>query len=300
MTNLLTSFYGISIGTAETGVLPLKMGVLWLGFGISFAIILGLYALRSVGLFVLAKKQGIKNYGLAFVPVVWIYIACKLAGNTRFFNKPIEKLALIFCIIFAVAELLTFAYNFIVYYPLFDYLVFNGGKIIIGTASQAENMFQYLSIDETTGIFVANEILPFGLSIATTNKILDVIYYLSNIFDLASIVITVTVYINLFRRFWPQHYMLASLLSVFLGLFPIFVFVIRNKPAINYADYMRSRYQNFNPNNNPYNNPYNNGNNGYGAPSGQTPFEDFEDKKNKKPEEPFKDFDNKKDPFDEF
>ena len=292
MTNLLTSFYSVSIGTAETGVVPLKTGVVWVGLGIAIAIILGLYALRSVGLFVLAKKQGVKNYGLAFVPVVWIYIACKLAGNVSFFNKPIDKLAFIFCIVFAVSELLAFANNFLVYFPLFDYAIINGGKIVIGTASQAENMLPYLRISESAGIFVANEILPFGLSIATVNKILDVIYYLSNIFNIASVIITVTIYINLFRRFWPQHYMLASLLSIFLGLFPIFIFVIRNKPAINYADYMRARYQRFAP--------FNNGNDGYGAPSGQTPFEDFEDKKNKRPEEPFKDFNNKKDPFDEF
>ena len=300
MTNLLNSFYSISVGTASSGTMPLKDGVVWVGLAISLAIVLLLYALRSVGLFVLAKKQGIKKAGLAFVPAVWIYIACKLVGKTRFFNKPIEKLALIFTIIFAVSEILTIVYEFIIYFPLFEYAFIHDGAIFVGSASGAGEMLRYMSIDETTGIFVAEQIFPFGLSIGKVNKILDVIYYVSSIFDLASIIITVTVYINLFRKFWPQHYMLAGLLSIFLGLFPIFVFVIRNKPAINYADYMRERYQRYNPYNNPYNNPQNNG--GYNGSSAQTPFEDFEDKKNKTTEEPFKDFEekNKKDPFDEF
>ena len=282
MTNLLTSLYSISVGTAETGIVPVKMGIIWAGLGISLAVILALYALRSVGLFVLAKKQGIKNYGLAFVPFVWIYIACKLVGKARFFNKPIENLALIFTIVFAVSEFLTFAYNFIIYFPLFEYVVFHGGKVVIGSAVQASEMLKYISLSDGTGIFTAKQILPFGLSIPTVRVVLDVIYYLSGIFDIASIFITVTVYINLFRKFWPQHYMLASLLSIFLGLFPIFVFVIRNKPAVNWADYMRSRYGAYgNPYGNQYNNPYNNGgyNGANGAPNGQTPFEDFEKKK---------------------
>ena len=91
--------------------------------------------------------------------------------------------------------------------------------------------------------------------------------------------------------------MLASLLSIFLGLFPIFMFAIRKKSAVNWADYMRSRYGAYgNPYGNPYNNPYNGG--GNSAENAQTPFEDFEKKK----EEPFKDFEdkNKQDPFDEF
>lgn len=303
MTNLLTSFFSITVGATGSGNATLKNSAIWVGLIISLAIVLALYALRSVGLYMLAKKQGLKKCGLAFVPFVWMYIACKLVGKARIFNKPIENLALIFCIIFAVAEFLTIAYEFIIYFPLFEYSIIRNGATFVGSASGAGEMIKYMSIDETTGIFVAEQILPFGLSIATVNKILDVIYYVSSLFDIASIIITVTVYLNLFRKFWPQHYMLAGLLSVFLGLFPIFVFVIRNKSAIDYAEYMRARYQRYNPYGNPYNNPYNNqqNNGGYNGASAQAPFEDFEDKKNKVPEEPFKDFeDKKKDPFDEF
>lgn len=299
MTNLLTSLYSVSISTAETGTVPVKMGLIWAGLGISLAVVLALYALRSVGLFVLAKRQGVKNYGLAFVPFIWIYIACKLVGNARFLNNSFEKLALIFTIIFAISEVLTFAYNFIIYFPLFQYLVFHGGEVVIGTLAETSKMGIYVSIDGYTNIYTAQQILPFGISVLTIKKVLNIIYYVSGIFDIASVIITITVFINLFRKFWPQHYMLASLLSIFLGLFPIFMFAIRNKSAVNWEDYMRSRYSAYgNPYGNPYSNPYNNG--GYNGANSQTPFEDFEDKKNKQPEEPFKDFDNKKDPFDEF
>ena len=57
MTNLLTSLFGVSISAPEIGTAPVKMGLIWAGLGISLAVFLALYALRSVGLFVLAKRQ---------------------------------------------------------------------------------------------------------------------------------------------------------------------------------------------------------------------------------------------------
>ena len=297
--DIVSSILQFALMGSSTGVVSLGKPFVWLTFGIVVATSLAFYSLRSVGLFVLAKKQGIKKYGLAFVPFVWIYIACKLVGKARFFNKPIEKLALIFTIIFAVSEIINLAYDIIVYIPLFEYVVIHGGNIIVGTATKITDLHYYTSIDLMYNVFVAEQIFPFGLSISSINSVLDNKFFIaiSSLFDIASIIVMVTVYINLFRKFWPQHYMLAGLLSIFLGLFPIFVFVIRKKSAINYADYMRSRYGAYgNPYGNPYNNPYNNG--GYNGGSAQTPFEDFEKKK----EEPFKDFEekNKKDPFDEF
>ena len=303
MANLLTSLYSISMGTAETGIVPMKNGIIWAGLGIAFAIVFALYALRSVGLFVLAKKQGIKNYGIAFVPVAWFYIACKLVGKTKFFDKPIEKLAWVFCLVFAGAEILTFVYNFIIYFPLFEYVFIHNGELLIGTYAQGEGMMLYMSISDEVGIFVNKEIVPFGLSVTTINKILDGIYYASSIFDIASIVVSITIYINLFRKFWPQNYMLAAILSIFLGLFPIFVFIIRNKPAVNYSEYMRARYEAYrNSYNNTYNTTYNNPqNNPYGNVNNQpnpnaqkeSPFEEFEDKK--ETQEPFSEFDKKVD-----
>ena len=286
---------------------------IWVIVGLTLAFYLTLYLLRSIGLYVLAKKQRVKKAYLAWIPAVWMYVACKLAGNARFFSQPIQKFALVLCIVFSVAEALAFAYSFLLYYPLVEYAVINGHTLYIGSRAQVGSaLVPYMSIDANTGVFTEQIIIPFGMSMATLSNILDALDYLSLIFDLASIFITVSVYFALFRKFWPQHYMLASLLSIFFGLFPIFVFVIRNKQPIDYNQYLRARYGAYH---NPYGNPYGGYGAGYGNPYGaqggaeksqepKSPFEDFEDKKNKKPEDPFEEFADKKsknkDPFDEF
>ncbi len=306
----MTTTFNAIVGTSKFNTISVQDWHIWSGLGIALAIYLALYVLRSIGLYVLAKKQGVRKAFLAWIPGVWMFIACKLVGNARFFSQPMQNLALLMCIAFSIAEFLTFAYSFLTYFPLIEYAVIRGETIYIGTSAQAgSSLISYMG----TGFFVEKQIYPFGMSARTLYQILDIIYYVSSIFDLASIFITVSVYFALFRKFWPQHYMLASLLSIFFGLFPIFVFVIRNKQPIDYNQYLRARYGAYrNPYGNPYGNPYSGGyGNPYGTQGGasapkepESPFEDFEDKKNKKPRDPFEEFDDKKaknkDPFDEF
>ena len=52
---------------------------------IALAVLLAFYALRSIGIYVIAKKQEQKHAFLAFVPFAWLYIVCKLLG-------PFQKL----------------------------------------------------------------------------------------------------------------------------------------------------------------------------------------------------------------
>jgi hypothetical protein len=114
--------------------------------------------------------------------------------------------------------------------------------------------------------------------------------------DLATIIIEVTLYINLFKRFWPKHFVLASILSIFVGLFAPLVFAIRKKDPVNYIDYLRSRYSYY-----PYGMPY--GNNQYGGPQNRGengpvhrpdvpdyPFEEFAERGDVDPGEPFGEF----------
>ena len=314
MTSIINAIVTMT-GSKATAV---QNSQIWLAIITALLVYSALYVLRSIGLYVLAKRQGVKKAYLAWIPCIWLYTLCKVLGNARIFNQPVQSFALLMTILFSVAEVLTFVYGFLLYFPLLEYAIIGGETLYIGSPSQFGNEFiQYVAFDGNTGIFVTKQIYPFGMKIATLDKILTVIDYIVPLFDLASIFITISLYFALFRKYWPQHYMLVSLLSIFItGLFPIFMFVIRKKNPIDFNEYLRSRYgayQNpygrpYNPYGNPYGNQYGNP---YGAQGGQSapqepdsPFEDFEDKKNKKPSEPFEEFSDKKaknkDPFDEF
>ena len=86
--------------------------------GILLAVTIVFYLLRSIGLFVLAKRKGVQHAFIAWIPLIWIFVACKIIGKVKFFGKPLEKLAVLICIIFAVSELITLVSNFLVYFPI--------------------------------------------------------------------------------------------------------------------------------------------------------------------------------------
>ena len=277
------------------------------------ALVLALYVLRSIGVFVLAKKQGIKCAFLAWIPFVWLYPVCKIIGKIRTFGSTFSKLALAFTIIFALAEILTLTYNVLVYYPLIGNVLLGGKQVYIADGTQEAYSYftSVLNLQEywTGGIFYdATFVWPYSAQTDHAISVFsNVVYYVSFILDIASVVITINVYIALFRKFWPQHFILASILS-FFGLFPIFVFVIRNKKEINYAEYMRSRYQaHYSVYGNPYGNPYGappqNQGNPYGNQPRQPehPFSEFAERGEVDPGNPFKEFSDKaNEPFSEY
>ena len=258
---------------------------------IVLAVVLTFYALRSVGLFTLSRRKGYKFAWLSFVPCAWLYCACRLIGETKLFGVSFKKLALWVTIVFAVGEALSLVYNFIEWYPVAGYFMQDGEVTILTGVGGGAYVI--------TGDDFVNPFPSVNLPIF---KVINVITYFTSLFIT---LVTVFLYINLFRNYWPQHYILASVLS-FFGLFGVFVFVIRNKSEMKYSDYLRSRYGNvYGPYSNPY---YRNGNggyngNGYGGNGGnyerppETPFKDFAERGEVDPGDPFSEFsdDDKKD-----
>lgn len=272
---------------------------------IAVAIILGFYALRSIGLYVLAKRQEVKHAFLAFIPYAWLYLACKIIGNLRTFGSTFAKLAWVFLLFFAMSEVMTLVYNVLVYYPLVGNVLIGGKTIFI-----VEDVEEFLRSEVGYQQYWTGENILYNNSFAwpyspaqeaIIRKTTDVIFYSSLVFDIASIIVTVHVYIALFRKFWPQHYVLATILS-FFGLFAPFVFAIRKKDPIKYSDYLRQRYNTYYGPYGPYGyygNPY--GRPPYGAnpnPNEQRPpehpFSEFAERGEVDPGEPFDEFNEKK------
>ena len=106
-------------------------------------------------------------------------------GDARFFNWKYEKIAIWLCLIFAVSELLTLAINVIIYLPLLQYSLLEGGIIYIGAGDQlVENCELYVAINESVGIFVTKRILPFGLTLTQVSTIINVLQPASALFSL--------------------------------------------------------------------------------------------------------------------
>ena len=319
MNNLLVNAV---VHTGQFTSVTLPSGVIWSSLIISLVITLAFYLLRSFGLYILAKNQKVDKAFLAFIPGVWIYIACKIIGKARIFGKTFEQIAIWVAIIFTAFEVLTLAYNIIVYAPLAKYVFILDKTVHIADSEVvATNLKRYLEILDVLKLpyFVEKAYYPYGDSFFIVSKIIEILDYAIYVFSILSIFITVSVYFALFRKFWPQHYMLASLLSIFLGLFPVFVFVIRNKKPVDYNEYLRSRYGHranpygygggYGPYGNPYSNPYqhqqprrpespfgqydNNSSSNGANNQKEEPFGDFSQGGDKKQEEPFSDFDKK-------
>ena len=284
---------------------------------IILAIVLAFYVFRSIGLFTLARRQQIKYAFLAWIPLAWMYTACKLIGNARTFGSTFSRLALIFTLIFGVAQAMTIISGVLMYYPLVWNLVIGNETIyIVDNAEQfakTYNSFKGYLTSSGVGIFYSvdgnfNHIYSLSTELAI-NKFLKINNYISLVLDIAILIITINVYIALFRKFWPQHFILASILSI-MGLFPIFVFAVRKKNPVNYREYLQSRYNArynmYGPYGNPYGNPYNNP---YGQANGNAnanrapehPFSEFAERGEVDPGDPFKEFSDKnKEPFNEF
>ena len=235
----------------------------------ALAVTAAFYVLRSLGLYVLAKKNGVDHAFVAWIPFAWIYVACKLISEMRLFGWSFNNIAIWALIIFTVNGVLDVTYNVLTYFPAAGYFL-QGGTISI--VEESGRMVLYLGNDF---------INPFGNAYGAVKTLCSVINVTTGILSLFTLVISVFAYIGLFKKFWPQHYVIAAVLST-LGLFPIFIFAVRNRPAMNYGDYLRSRFY--------YGDTY-----GQNPPPGaerppEHPFEEFAERGEKDPGDPFEEF----------
>lgn len=282
----------LNIIDASSPGVSISRGYVFSVAAIYLAIVLALYGLRSAGLYILAKRQGVKSAWLSFVPCLWMYVVCKLIGNARFFFNSFSRLAVVITIFFTASAVLDLLWYFFNYYPIAHYYLEGYTVNIVSTA-------EGLMITTPEGNFVNHFNTP------AINVICNVIRYASIPLGLINVVITVFAYIALFKKFWPEHYVIASVLS-FLGLFAPFAFAIRKKDPVDYAEFIRQKMSYYGnpygahpygrPNNGAYGagygSPYGNGENNRG-PEGEEPFSEFGSDKNKG-DEPFSEFDKDK------
>ena len=273
------------------GPLDIGFGGVLFDFLIVLSIIITLYVLRSIGLYTIAKRQGISKKWLSFIPCLWIFIAGKAMGTLLVKGKPAKNLALIATILFTICEVSSLVINFLIYFPVVGYYL-SGGKVGIDfTGTGLDGLVQYV-FDPTIFVVSNSEIGGIMYPYKDVNAVilvLNIMIIANNLLSIAVLVFSILIYVGLFRKFMPQHYLIFTVLSV-LGLFPIMVFIVRKKNPVNYNDYLRSRF--YGHRYNPYAGA--NQNMGGAQPNNEqkreepaSPFEEFEDKDNNNKNNPF-------------
>ena len=71
---------------SEGFALEVPIGMILTVLITSLIIPLAFYVLRSIGLYKLAKRKNLKCAFMAFIPCVWIYVACRLVAESKFFE----------------------------------------------------------------------------------------------------------------------------------------------------------------------------------------------------------------------
>ena len=197
-----------------------------------------------------------------------------------------------------LSQILTVVYNFLVYFPLAgNFLV--GNEIIICNDYQAaaSGLVEFWVPGE--GIWYREGFFKYPYQdLYKMVKLLDVLSWISLPLDLMCIVIEITLLLNLFKKYWPERFVLAFIMSIFFGLTGIFIFIIRKKDPINYNDFLRSRYQAYGPYGyyygpRPPHGPYGQNPNA-NRPVDKGPFEDYANPNERTPEEPFSAYNNDK------
>ena len=245
--------------------------VIWISVIITLAVPVAFYLLRSFGLYTLGKRNGVRNAYIAFIPFIWYYVLFKLIRESNIFGFSFGKFATIFTVICSASAIIPFIVN------AFDVIAYAGYYLQGGELT-------YLLLDGTINAG-SNFVNPFD--VGWLKLTISILSYVSSALEIITLVLEVFAYINLFRKFWPEHYILGAVLSA-MQLFPIMVFIIRKKKAVNFIEYMRSRYY--------YGNQY--GPNNYSSPQNrqqkpENPFGEFSEKE-KTPDDPFEEFKDKR------
>lgn len=184
------------------------------------------FIFKGMGLYMLSKKHDISCAWLSFVPFASYVQMGRLVGEVKLFGKRTKWLGLFVAITLFIAQVCNWVYDFGVWYEPFKQMT------VANTFDAA--LYEY----------TATHISSF----------MTFLYVFSTIIEFAYIVLWVFLIIAFFRYFEPKHPTLYALLSIFLNLTGIFVFVVRKNEKINYFEKQRQYYENI------YRQQYKNGN----------------------------------------
>lgn len=256
--------------------------------GLCFAVV---YGFQAAGLYIIAKREGYKHRWMAFVPFLNTYYIGVLGQKNRFFRLDTRAVAIVAAVVEAMLfTLYSLYFSAIILLQPYEYIettvVEWYGRQLQVTTTNLDPLITVNRPDLTWAVWCYNYLSSYILS------------WLELVYLLVSVVL-----LNcFFQTYSPAHYFLYTLGSIIFPVQGIFIFVVRNRRGISYAEYTRMlqeqiyrRYRS-QQNSDPYvgrdqyrpgdMNGETGGNAGDEAPSGE-PFDEFGPG-------------GGKDPFDEF
>lgn len=191
----------------------------------ALAIYLILLVFGGIGLNKLAKKQGLKQRWMAFLPFFNTYYAGKLAGETQFFGQKMKRVGL---------------------YAMISEILYVGLRLFVLVADIISFFPQYRTLEITDGVIegVDNDAMPAWIEPAVTYG--NLVAYLIWFF---AIVFLCVLYVAFFRKYYARGPILLAFLSTIFPFRGITIFAVRNNAPVDYNDYIRRRTQAYMRNN---------------------------------------------------
>ncbi len=190
---------------------------LWIVFGVCAGIYVACLVFGGIGLYAMAKKEGIKHKWLSFAPFASTAYAGKIAKDVKFFGVKIKGAGYI-TMAAEIACVLIAALSFVSYILLNDYYVLVDG------------VWQYQDVPAHLQWLV-------GAGMATQ--------ILSSFFGIFQLLLFYSLYLSLFNRYSPRNSIIYSLVSCFFPLRGVMIFVVRKNTPVNYEEYMQKRMEEY-------------------------------------------------------
>ena len=169
-----------------------------------FALMIAAYVLRSIGLYAIAKRRGISNPWLAWIPVAWVWILGSISDQFRYVTKAQVKNKRTTLLVMKLIQTVASTAMMVVLSLAFVELVNMG---IIG-ANEEEMMTEAMIM---LFKFMGMALVLGGIALATA-----IIHYIA-MYDL-------------YLSVNPANAVLFLILSIFIGITePFFIFFNRNK-----------------------------------------------------------------------
>ncbi len=181
------------------------------------------FILQGIGLFVMAKKRGMKRKWMAFVPFVNIYYMGKLAEECSFFGHKMKNAGVYAMVAQILATMMALAF------VLAEcYLYYNHG------APQRENTLMTPYWPGLSG---------FSL---TVSKFYDYGGYVLPIFSLITQLLLLILTMALYKKYTPKNYRLWAMIVFFMPVARfVIIFCMRNRQAVDYEAYIQKRREEF-------------------------------------------------------
>ena len=248
-----------------------RLSMTYVGIAAVFFVLV--YIFRALALSTMAKRAGKqKLVWCAFVPFASTYLMGELAGTVRIGGLKIKKIGMIVML----------------------------GEILY-TVSLAMVCIPQIVAFNDYGKYITAISDNYGVSLGFTSEFPQALYNMYRlgsilvwIFEIIFIVVSVPLYIGIYRCYAPASYIWLTILCVIFPVSAFILFAFRNRNRIDYHAFTRARMEAIRRQQKYYGNPYNNNpyNNPYNSPYGN-PYNDPYGTSSQPPKEP-------DDPFGEF